>query len=71
MAGVTLSQAEAQLTAWLAASTATASGQAYSIGSRSLTRADAKEIREQVKFWDSMTKSLDRGGVRVRGITPL
>lgn len=70
MAGITLTQAEAQLTAWLSASTAVASGQAYTIGSRSLTRADAKEIRKQIEFWDSMVKSLDRGGVRVRGITP-
>lgn len=71
MAGITLAQSEEQLAAWLAASTATASGQSYSIGSRSLTRADAREIREQIKFWDSMTKSLDRGGVRIRGITPV
>jgi hypothetical protein len=74
MAGITLPQAEAQLTAWLAASTAVSQGQAYTIGSRSLSRANAREIREQIQFWDSKVKELDRspgGGIRVRGITPV
>jgi hypothetical protein len=74
MAGITLADAQAQLTAWLAASTAVASNQSYTIGSRSLTRADAREIREQIKFWDSQVKRLADsagGGIRVRGITPV
>jgi len=74
MAGITLAQAEAQLTAWLAASTAVSQGQAYTIGTRSLSRADAKEIREQIKFWDSQVKRLadgSGGGIRARGITPV
>jgi hypothetical protein len=65
MAGITLTEAQAQLTAWMAASTAVASGQAYSMssgaGSRSLTRADAKEIRENIRFWNDMVKSLSTG----------
>lgn len=75
MAGITLAQAEAQLTAWINASTAVAAGQSYSIssgsGSRSLTRANASEIREQIKFWQGMVLQLDRGGIRVRGGTPV
>lgn len=74
MAGITAEQAEAQLTAWLAASTAVSQGQAYTIGSRSLSRANAREIREQIQFWDAKVKELSRtpgGGIRVRGITPL
>lgn len=58
MAGITLTQAETQLTAWLAASEAVATNQSYSIGNRSLTRADAKEIREQVTFWNNMVETL-------------
>lgn len=62
MAGITLAQAEAQLATWLAASTAVASGQAYQIntggGNRALTRADAKEIREQIKFWNNFVNEL-------------
>lgn len=71
MAGITLAQAEAQLSAWLDASTAVARNQRYRIGERELTRADASEIREQVKFWDDMVKRLDRGGIRVRLATPV
>ena len=41
MAGITLAQAEAQLAAWLAASTAVASNQSYTIAGRTYTRADA------------------------------
>lgn len=62
MAGITLEQAQAQLTTWLAASTAVAGNQEYEIdtgnGRRRLRRADAAEIREQVKFWDAQVKAL-------------
>jgi len=70
MAGITLAQAEAQLELWLNASTAVASGQSYSIGNRSLSRADAKEIRENIMFWDALVRRLDGGGIRVKGGTP-
>ena len=70
MAGITLAQAETQLAAWLAADTAVASGQSYSIGGRSLTRANAKEIRENIAFWDARVQSLSRGGLRLVGGTP-
>jgi len=70
MAGITLAQADEQLTAWLAASTAVASGQAYSISGRSLTRANAAEIRENIKFWNEQVQTLTRGGRAVKGITP-
>lgn len=71
MAGITLAQAEAQLSSWLAASTAVASNQSYTINNRSLTRANATEIREQINFWNNMVQRLDRGGIRVRGGTPV
>jgi len=73
MAGITLAQAEAQLSAWLDASTAVAQGQSYTIGARSLTRADAKEIREQIDYWENKVQKLSSGsgGIRVRGITPV
>ena len=65
MAGITLAQAQAQLDTYLAASTAVAAGQSFDLSSggtsRSLTRADAKEIRESITFWNDMVKSL--GGV--------
>lgn len=58
MAGITLAQAEAQLAAWIAASTAVASGQSYSIAGRSLTRVDAGEIRSTIDYWDGKVRSL-------------
>lgn len=70
MAGITLAQAEAQLTAWLAASTAVAGGQAYSIAGRSLTRANAAEIRASIEFWDAKVQTLSRSGRQVKGVTP-
>lgn len=70
MAGITLAQAEAQLTTWLAASTAVASGQAYTMGERSLTRANASEIRKAIEFWDGKVQELSRGGRSIRGCTP-
>jgi len=70
MAGITLAQAEAKLAEWLAADTAVVSGQAYSISGRSLTRANAREIRENIVFWDKQVKRLARGGIRIIGGTP-
>jgi hypothetical protein len=74
MSGISLAEAEAQLTAWIAASTAVAANQSYTIGTRSLTRADSKDIREWIKFWRSEVSRLadgSGGGIRVRGITPV
>lgn len=64
MAGITLAQAEAQLAVWLAADSAVATGQSYSVGDRALTRANAREIRENITFWDEQVKrlSLTSGG---------
>ena len=68
MAGITLAIAQAHLDAWLAASLAAANNQSYTINERSLTRADAKEIREQIMLWNTLVKQLTAGtaGPRVR-----
>jgi hypothetical protein len=62
MAGITLADAETQLAAWLKASHAVSMGQSYSITTdttaRSLTRVHAKEILDQVTFWDHQVKRL-------------
>lgn len=70
MAGITLAQAQAQLDVWLAADTVVATGQSYTIGERSLTRANAREIRENIDFWDGKVQKLSRGGIIMKGITP-
>ncbi len=43
--------AKTHLDAWLAADLAVANGQSYTIGNRSLTRADADTIRTQIQFY--------------------
>jgi len=67
MAGITLAQAQAKLDAWMAADDAVAQGQSYSLGGRSLTRANAAEIRANIEFWDRKVVRLSSGsGIRVR-----
>lgn len=62
MAGITLAQAETALASWLAADAALATSQSYRISvngsERQLTRADAAEVRENIKFWDAKAKAL-------------
>lgn len=58
MAGITLAQAQTQLDAWLAASTAVSGAQSYEIGDRKLTRADARDIRENIDYWQSKVSQL-------------
>lgn len=68
MAGIDLTQAETALAAWIAADAAVATGQSYSIAGRSLTRANAKEIRENIDYWDAKVKKLSNnptGGIRI------
>lgn len=73
MAGITLAQAETQLAAWLAADAVVASGQAYTISGRSLTRANAGEITKKIEYWDTKVQKLTNGrtGPTVRGVTPV
>lgn len=66
-----ISQAQAHLDEWLAADLAVSKGQAYSIGGRSLSRADAATIRSNIEFWDRQVKRLSRGGIKVFGGTPV
>jgi len=59
MADLTLTQAQAQLDAYLACSLAIAGGaQSYAIGNRSLTRADLGEVRAQIDYWRGEVRRL-------------
>jgi hypothetical protein len=72
MAGITLAQAEAKLTAYLAAEDAVLTGQAYTIGGRSMTRADLAQIRAGIAAWEQRVIRLTgQGGIRTRGAVPL
>lgn len=76
MAGITLAQAEAQLAIWMAADAKVAAGQAYEINGRSLTRANAMQIRENIEIWDRRCQELSgttnvARKIRVYGATPV
>jgi len=71
MAGITQAQAEAQLASYLAAETAVLSGQGYEINGRKLTRANLAEIQRGIQIWDGRVKNLARGGISIRGATPI
>ena len=49
--GYTKDQVKRQLDAWMEANIAVSTGQSYTIGSRTLTRADLSKILEQIKYW--------------------
>lgn len=66
MAGITLKTAQKHLDAWLEAELTVTTGQSYTIGSRTLTRANITEIRNMIDYWDGKVKQLEvlqkRGG---------
>ena len=75
MASERLTQARLRLTAYYEAELAVLSGQAYTIGSRSLTRANLAEIRNAIKELEQQVrelKSIASGGGHRRAyrITP-
>lgn len=75
MAGITLQQAEEHLQVWLQAEIEISTSQSYKIGTRSLTRADLKEVREQIKFWQNKVSEIEntkkhRGRNRVMRAIP-
>lgn len=71
VAGITFADAQAHLDEWMAADLAVAKGQSYTIAGRSLTRADAEDIRANIEFWDRQVKRLSRGGIKIFGGTPV
>lgn len=62
MGGITLEVAREHLNTWLEAEAALATSQSYTIGSMSLTRADLRTVRENIKYWDDMCTKLERAG---------
>lgn len=70
MAGITLVQAEARLTDYLAAEEAVLAGQSYSLAGRSVTKADLQWIQKGIEIWDQRVKNLSTttGGKRWGGI---
>lgn len=74
MAIITKERAEGHLNAWYEADMAVSTGQSYKIGSRELRRANLKEIRDQIKYWENKVSQLEAGkrkrSRRIAGIIP-
>jgi len=79
MAAWTLAEAQEKLALWMAADDALATAQSYEIdiggNRRRLTRADAAEIQDKIKFWRTEVERLSSGqggtGPKVRYINPV
>ena len=72
MAGITRTQAEANLTALLTASAKEDGSASVSLpDGRSVTYRGLSEITEAIQFWDLQVKRLSRGGIAIRGVSPL
>lgn len=56
---ITLERAKIHLEAWLDAELAISTGQSYTIGSRSLTRANLSEVRKQIDYWRNKVAELE------------
>lgn len=75
MANERLEKAKERLSTYYEAELAVLSGQAYSIGSRSLTRANLKEINSTIKYLENLVDELEssaagKGRRKVFGVIP-
>jgi hypothetical protein len=73
MAGITLAQAEARLTAYLDAEEKLLTGHlSVKLGDKELRRADLSQIQEGIKLWEGRVARLSRtGGMRVAQVIPV
>lgn len=74
-AGITLETAERHLDAWLEAELAVTNAQSYTIGSRTMTKANLGEIRKSIEYWKGKVNALENaakygGRNRVRRAVP-
>jgi hypothetical protein len=73
MSVITKEVAREMLMLWLDAERAVTTGKSYTIGTRSLTRANISEIAERIKFWRNELEKLESGrgsGMRVFRAVP-
>ena len=56
--------AKKHLDAWLTAELEVTTHQSYTIGSRSLTKANLSEIRKQIEYWKNEVARLENIGKR-------
>ena len=75
MAGITLETAQKHLDAWLEAEMQVTNAQSYTIGSRTLTKANLTEIRNAIEYWQQKVTILENlkknnGRSRVKRFLP-
>lgn len=61
LAAITLEKAKQHLNMWLEAEEVISTHQSYTMGSRSLTRADLGKVAERIKYWSGVVNSLENG----------
>jgi hypothetical protein len=66
-----ITETRARLSQYIAAETAVLQGQAYSMGQRSLTRADLSEIRKAIVDLYAEINSLEGGAIRLQRVVPI
>ena len=64
MAGIDITTARTHLAAWLEAELQLTTNQSYTIGSRSLTRANLGEVKQQITFWQNQIAKLENEAAR-------
>lgn len=57
--GITKDDAQRHLDAWMEAELAVTNAQSYTIGSRTLTKANLTEIRNAIDYWRAKVSELD------------
>lgn len=75
MVGITLEVAQKKLNLWLEAQDIIATGQSYTIGSRTMTRANLTEVRNMIEYWNDWVTKLENakktgGRNRVQRVVP-
>lgn len=75
MATISLKTAQKHLDAWLEAEMAVTNAQSYTIGSRTLTKANLTEIRNSIEYWSGKVAQLENlqkngGRNRIKRVVP-
>lgn len=75
MATISLKTAQKHLDAWLEAEMAVTNAQSYTIGSRTLTKANLTEIRNSIEYWAGKVAQLENlqkngGRNRIKRVVP-
>lgn len=57
--GITLDMAQEHLEQWLEAELVLTTSQSYTLGTKTLTRANLSSIRQEIEYWRAMVEKLE------------